>query len=150
MAITSTQRECERWIVENWLPIKFGCTFKKEKLKMQGRGKFEFDAVNKEREIVINISTASAKTYSGHIGSGKKSKLRADSLMLSLVLAKEKILILTESCMHSLAIDEQIAGRLPLDIKIILVELPNELRQKLAVAKENAARELTSDLVKGI
>ena len=118
MASTRVQKQCELWIVNNWLPEKYGCAFSEEKIQMQGRGKFEFDAVSENKEIIGNVSTASAYTHRGSIASGKKSKLRADCLMLALVTAKIKLMLLTKSDMADFALKEQNEGRLPLDIQI--------------------------------
>jgi len=141
MSSSHVQRECEKWILDSWLPEKFGLNFKKKRLKMQGRGEFEFDAVSLDMKIVGNISTASAFTHRRSIGSGKKSKLRADCLMLALCSAEKKLMILTEASMHELAIKEQANGRLPLDIEFHYVELPETLKQKLAISQDEASME---------
>lgn len=109
---------------------------------MQGRGVFEFDAVSVDKKIIGNISTATAVTYRGSIASGKKSKLRADCLMLALGSAKTKLMILTEYCMFKLALNEQFEGRLPLDIEFCLVELPDYLKQKLTASRDEASLEV--------
>jgi hypothetical protein len=142
MASSHTQAKCEAWIVETWLPQRFGQRFSKKKLKMQGRGRFEFDAASEDGAIVGNISTATAHTHRGKVAAGKKSKIRADCLMLSLVDAKTKLLLLTESCMVDLATDELKQGRLPLDISILHVELPDELKQALILARAIASEEV--------
>jgi hypothetical protein len=142
MSSSHVQMECEKWIVEAWLPEKYGIPFQKKKLTLQGRGKFEFDAVSADEKIIGNISTALALTYRGQVGSGKKSKLRADCLMLSLGSAERKLMILTESCMHRMALNEQIEGRLPLDIEFLLVELPSSLKGRLCVSRDKASKEV--------
>jgi len=142
MSSTHVQKECEKWIVDSWLPEKFGIPFRKQRLTMQGRGVFEFDAVSTDMKIIGNISTAPAFTYRGSIASGKKSKLRADCLMLALGSAETKLMILTEMSMHELALKEQSEGRLPLDIKVCLVELPDYLKQKLALSQNEASLEV--------
>ena len=85
MASSHVQSECEKWITESWLPEQFGVEFERQRVRMQNRGHFEFDAVSPDKKIIGNISTASALTHRGSVGSGKKSKLRADCLMLALV-----------------------------------------------------------------
>ena len=144
MASTHGQKKCEQWIINHWLPERYHVKFENKRLKMQGRGEFEFDAVCKDEAIVGNISTATATTYRGYIASGKKSKIRADCLMLSLVSAKKKLLILTESCMYEFALKEQEAGRLPLDVEIYCAELPCELKVELAADREIASKEVRS------
>lgn len=144
MSSSQVQMECERWIVQAWLPDRFGVPFEKQRMTMQGRGQFEFDAVSSDKRIIANISTAPAFTYRGTVASGKKSKLRADCLMLALGSAERKIMLLTESCMHVMALREQSEGRLPLDIEFCLVELPDYLRQRLIVSRDKASREVRS------
>ena len=142
MSSTHVQIECEKWIVNSWLPKRYGVSFGKQRLTMQGRGMFEFDAVSMDKKIIGNISTASAFTYRGSIGSGKKSKLRADCLMLALGSAETKLMILTEVSMHELAVKEQSEGRLPLDVEFCLVELPDYLKQKLTASQSKASLEV--------
>ncbi|XOV87360.1 MAG: hypothetical protein ACFHX7_20790 [Pseudomonadota bacterium] len=89
-----------------------------------------------------SISTAKARTHRGSVGSGKKSKMRADALMLQLCQARRKLMIFTEECMCELATTEQNAGRLPLDIEILRAELPKELQEKLVVAQSIASKEV--------
>jgi hypothetical protein len=91
MASSHVQNACEKWIIESWLPQKFGVTFEKQRLIMQDRGHFEFDAVSPDKKIIGNISTASAFTHRGSLGSGKRSKLRADCLMLAFSKAERKL-----------------------------------------------------------
>lgn len=142
MASSHVQNECEKWIIESWLPEKFGIEFERQRVRMQNRGHFEFDAVSPDKKIIGNISTASAFTHRGSLGSGKKSKLRADCLMLALASADKKIMLLTEACMYKEALKEQEEGRLPLDIEFHHVELPEALKQKLVVSKEEASKEV--------
>lgn len=142
MSSSQVQMECERWIVQAWLPDRFGVPFDKQRMTMQGRGHFEFDAVSSDKKIIANISTAPAFTYQGKVASGKKSKLRADCLMLSLGSAERKIMVLTESCMHKMALKEQSEGRLPLDIEFCLVELPVQLQERLIVSRDKASLEV--------
>ncbi len=141
MAPSNVQKECELWIVNEWLPKQYNCRFSETKLVMQKRGEFKFDAVNKENSIVGNISTSPAHTRGGKSASGKKSKLRADCLMLALVRASKKLMILTELCMYNFAVKEQKEGRLPLDIELLHIELPEELEIKLIHARYIASKE---------
>ena len=142
MASTHVQKKCELWIVNHWLPEKYGCVFSEGKVKMQGRGHFAFDAVSENEAIIGNVSTASAFTHRGSVASGKKSKLRADCLMLALVSAKTKLMLLTEPDMAVFGLKEQKEGRLPLDVQIIHIELPQELKKQLLKAREIASKEV--------
>ncbi len=142
MASSRVQKQCEVWIVENWLPSQFGQQFFERRMQMQDRGFFEFDAVSEDEKIVGNVSTATAYTHRGAVASGKKSKIRADCLMLSLVQAEHKLLLLTEPCMTELSQKEQAQGRLPLDIEVVHVDLPRELKQALHSARITASKEV--------
>ena len=148
MASSHVQSECEKWIVESWLPERFGLEFERQRVRMQKRGHFEFDAVSTDKKIVGNISTASAFTYRGSLGLGKMSKLRSDCLMLALATAEKKLMILTEPCMYEVALKEQAEGRLPLDIEFLRVELPEVLRQKLVISKDKASKEMRGSVEK--
>jgi len=59
--------------------------------------------------------------------------------MLSLVDAQSKLLILTESDMAEFFVHEQQQGRLPLDIKIVRVQLPSDLQAELLSARAVAS-----------
>jgi hypothetical protein len=142
MSSTHVQKECEKWIIDSWLPNRYGMPFQKRKMKMQGRGFFEFDAVSPDERIIACISTASAVTWRGRTGSGKKSKLRADCLMLALGSAETKTMVLTEASMYRLALKEQSEGKLPLGIEFCLVELPDQLKQKLVASQNEASVEV--------
>jgi hypothetical protein len=144
MASTLIQRKCEQWIIDKWLPEKYGMTFTKQRLRMHGGGLFEFDAVSSDLKIIANVSTATACTHRGSVASGKKSKLRADCLMLQLGSGEKKLMILTEPCLYELAIKEQKVGRLPLDIEICHAVLPQRLRIELEKAREKASQEVRS------
>ena len=142
MATTRVQKECELWIANHWLPNNHGQAFSEQRIQMQDRGSFDFDVVSQDGAIIGNISTATARTYRGQIASGKKSKLRADCLMLSLVKAQLKLMLLTEECMYDFAIHEQKNGRLPLDVQLVHVSLPHELSIRLATARNTASEEV--------
>jgi len=144
MADTSTQREVEEWIRKFWLTSKFSQDFKQKKLKLTPGGFFEFDAVNIDESIVVNISTSGAKTSGGNVGSAKLQKIRADAYFLLLLpdTVLRKMLVFTEQDMVTLCKREQSNGRMPESIEIILVDLPEQIREKLNSAKRIASDEM--------
>jgi hypothetical protein len=82
-------------------------------------------------------STSNAKTAGGNRGAGKLQKIRADIYFFFLLsTVKRKIIIFTEQDMVQLCESEKSRGRIPKDIEIYLVELPNHLRLKLHSAKK--------------
>jgi hypothetical protein len=145
MADTSTQREIENWICKSWLSAKFHEEFEKKKIKLSSGGTFEFDAVNKDGSIVVNISTSGALTSSGNRGSGKIQKIRADTYFLLLLpeTVKRKLLVFTESDMVESCEKEKTNGRMPENIEIFLVVLPGNIRAKLDTSKNSASKEVT-------
>jgi len=124
------QREFEKWVVDSWLPKIYGVPFRKQKLIMQNRGVFVFDAVSEDMKIIGNINTTEIYTLGGkpYITSKNKDSLRSDCLMLALRSAEVKLIIFRDTYMHSFALNEQSEGRLPLDIKFCLAELPDYLK----------------------
>ena len=144
MADTSIQLEVENWIRSSWLPQKFNQDFIQKNLELSSGGNFEFDAVNEDESIVVNISTSGAKTSGGKMGSGKLQKIRADAYFLLLLSESiRKILVFTEEDMVELCLREKRNGRMPKNIEIFLVSLPENLRVKLDDAKKIASSEVT-------
>jgi hypothetical protein len=72
MSSSHVQIECEKWIVDTWLPRRYGTPFRKQRLVMQSRGLFEFDAVSTDMKIIGNISTATAFYLPGQRRIGKE------------------------------------------------------------------------------
>lgn len=90
MANTRTQVEIEDWLRINWLPNQFGQKFRRERLKINAGGVFDFDAVSDDSKIVVNISTSSAITSSGKEAIGKLHKLHSDIMFLSMTDCEKK------------------------------------------------------------
>jgi hypothetical protein len=145
MADTTIQREIENWIRHYWLPSIFKGVFIKKKIRLSSGGVFEFDAVSDDETIAVNISTSSAVTSGGKRGSGKLQKIRADIYFLLLLpdSVKRRLLLFTEPDMVELCQKEQKNGRIPQNIEIIVVELPENLKAKLIDAKKNASSEVS-------
>jgi len=145
MADTTIQREIEDWICHQWLPSRSNRTFSKKKIGLSSGGVFEFDAVSDDETIAANISTSSALTSSGKRGSGKLQKIRADIYFLLLLpdSVKRRLLLFTEPDMVELCQREKNNGRIPRNIEIFVVDLPENLKWKLVDAKKNASREVT-------
>lgn len=144
MANTRVQTEVEDWVREKWMPGHFGCEFYRNRLILISGGVFDFDAVSHDRRIAVCISTSGGKTASGKHAVGKLFKLRSD--MLFLLLAKEpekRIIVLTEPDMLEVCSKEKAGGRVPQQIEFVLADLPEDLREKLTQARENASREVS-------
>ena len=143
MADTRCQLECEDWVRLNFLPVRFGQPFSRERLRLSSGGVFDFDAVSTDRKIVATISTSGATTASGKYGVGKMMKLRSDMLFLLLAERLQSFIVLTECDMYELCRKEQQAGRVPKQIDFLHAELPPELVQRLREARRVSSAEVS-------
>ena len=143
MADTRIQLEAEDWVRQVWMPQQYGQSFRRERLRLEAGGLFDFDAVNADNSIVASISTSGALTSGGKGAAGKLHKLRSDMLFLSMVKAQKRIVILTERDMYELCQREKLDGRAPLSIEFVHVELPHDLSLRLQEAKQAASREVS-------
>ena len=143
MADTRIPLEAEDWIRQEWLPQKYGQSFRRERLRLDAGGVFDFDAVSADNFIVASISTSSASTSGGKRGAGKLKKLQADMLFLIMAKAQKRMIVLTERDMYQLCQKEKSDGRVPLSIEFVHAELPDDLAIRLRGAKETASREVS-------
>jgi hypothetical protein len=143
MANTQVQLEVEKWIRSEWMPKKFGQNFTPKHMQLITGGYFDFDAVNQDDSIVANISTSSAKTSGGKIGTAKIQKLRSDMLFLIMVKSNQKLIILSEKDMLELCLKEKRNGRVPNEIEFLHAEIPETLQQMVREAKKIAAQEVS-------
>ena len=143
MADTRTQLEVEDWVRAHWMPQAFGMKFRRERLSLRSGGKFDFDAVSDDDQIIATISTSSALTSGGKHGVGKLMKLRSDMLFLVMAQAQRRLVVLTERDMYDRCLAEREGGRVPPEVEFALAEIPNELRVKLLKAKAESSREVS-------
>ena len=144
MANTQAQLQAEHWIVTEYLPNLFKKQFKGKSVPLIWGGGFNFDAVSENGEIIACISTSAAKTVSGKSAIGKYHKIKADALyLLNANNAKKRFLIFTEKDMYNHLLKEKEAGRFPLEIELLCVELPEIINQKVLEAKKRASKEVS-------
>jgi len=125
------------------MPSEYGKKFRRERLTLRSGGKFDFDAVCTDDEIVASISTSSSMTSGGKAGSGKMMKLRSDMLFLLMAEAERRIMVLTEKDMYDKCLAERDGGRVPPEIEFVLAVIPDDLREKLIKAKGESSREVS-------
>ena len=143
MADTTTQGVVEDWVRDTWMPANLGQPFTKAGARLSAGGQFEFDGVSADRTTVACISTSRHKTSGGGNGTGKWFKLRSDILYLLMADGvTRRLMVLTEPCMFEHYKEEQSKGRVPSEVEAVLAELPAELRDRLAVARERASEEV--------
>ena len=143
MADTRTQRTAEQWIRDTWLPGVLQQTFRKQRVRLTPGGEFEFDAVSRDRRVIVTVSTSRHHTSSGGRGAGKLNKIRSDILFLTLAKARRRIVVLTESDMFRTCQSQKTAGRLPSSVEFLLAKIPVGLASRLRRARRRSAREVS-------
>jgi hypothetical protein len=87
---------------------------KKEKLKISWGGEFEFDAVVREKDEIIEIhclSLANYKTKSGKSGNTKLFKVFHDAQMMLLSDCKKRVLAFVDKDFYDKVLQDQKNGR---------------------------------------
>jgi hypothetical protein len=144
MADTRIQLEVEDWVRDQWMPKRFGQRFNRNRLPLTSGGVFDFDAVSEDRKMAACISTSGGKTARGKHAVGKLLKLRSGMLFLGLAREPERrFIILTEQHMYDVCSKEKKGGRVPENIEFELAEIPEESRERLDSARENASKEVS-------
>lgn len=143
MADTRVQLEVEDWVRRTWMPAALGKTFRRERLPLRSGGKFDFDAVSEDDEVVATISTSSSLTSGGKHGVGKMMKLRSDMLFLIMANTKRRIVVLTEKDMYERCLAEVKGGRVPPEVEFLLASIPDDLRERLQTAKTKSSAEVS-------
>jgi len=146
MADTRIQGLVEDWVRTKALSKLFNKNFEKKKLLLNWGGTFEFDAVADDMSIAVCISTSKAKTSSGRPAVGQRFKIKSDTLFLmSIAKETEKILCFTDMEMMKSFESDRSFGRFPPDqiIKLLHIEIPEELNKKLSIAREIASKEVS-------
>jgi hypothetical protein len=143
MADTSAQKKAAEWVRNEWLKNKFGKLFEKKKCRLNTGAEVEFNAVSQDGGIIAFISTSTPLVPKGSVGRGKLSKVRADTLFLSMAEGNlERLLIYTDEEMMNLVTGEYRAGRLPRNIKVLHAPLPEFLQAEVSESRKNASDEL--------
>lgn len=145
MADSLAQREVEAWIVAHELPRRYGAKFSKKRMPLTWGGEFECDAVSRDGQTIVCISTSCCKTASGRSAVGKFHKIKADALYLTNIKAGRRILVFTDAGMHDHFVRERSRGRFPTEetIEIALVGLPVDLAGRLSEGAAVASREVS-------
>jgi hypothetical protein len=134
MADTKAQIEAENWIREQYLPKKYGQSFRQKNLDLQSRTQSKFDAVSDDGEIVAMISTSAGFTSSGKVATDELMKVRSDALRFLMLEAKpqKRLMIFTDQSMIDVVKDEKKKGRFPKELDILKVKLPADLAARVA------------------
>ncbi len=143
MANTNVQKLVESWIRDVWLPQNLGLEFEERQLKLSAGGLYRFNAVSEDRSVAVAISTSAAATASGRSGVGKLLKIRSDILYLMMANVQRRLVVFTEKDMCQLCLAEQERGRIPQEIEFHWAEIPEELDERLKLARRAASIEVS-------
>lgn len=144
MADTTAQREVSNWILSSYLKERFGEIFTRRRLQLETGGIHEFAAVSPDGKMVGTVITSQAKTAAGKLGVGKLTKVRADLYFLVLTRSEVRFVVFTDAEMYSLVKREQSEfKRIPASIRLLLADLPDELRSRLDTAQGEASQEVS-------
>lgn len=142
MADTRVQRNAALWVRENWLPQRYGISFRNEAVALSSGGQYRFDAISEDNSTVAAISTSRATRASGGLAVGKLNKIRADMFFLLLARAQRRLLVLSELEMYERCLAERDRGRVPDMIEIVHAQLPEQLSNQLKQSREEASLEV--------
>ena len=142
MSNTAVQREAEEWIRVEDLPSRYGQRFQKVCLQLRSGGTFEFDAVSADRQTVCVISTSQLATSGNPHGTGKVAKVYKDLFFLLLVDTPRRLAIFTEPCLAGFFQREKQRGRVPSEIDVVCIGIPDEMAGRLRISRETASTEV--------
>lgn len=128
--------------IRSELAKEFGVPFEKRILHLITGGTHEFDAVSDDLQIVGAIKTAGGKTVSGKNPSGKIKGAEADIRLLTIVSAANRMLVLTFAEFHQIMEKRLIKRPVP-GIYLKLIELPEEMREKVEEIQRKASSEVS-------
>lgn len=144
MADTSIQKIVETWVRDHFLAKKYGCQFAERHLSLSWGGKFKFDAVSEDGQIVANISSSPGKTNKGRSASGKIHKIKSDTLYLTNAIGPTtRVQVFTEKSMAERFTKEAKNGRYPGDVVLLTVELPTSIQEQVTKVRKIAVDEVT-------
>jgi len=126
------------------LAEEYGVAFSKRFLTLNTAGgrKHEFDAVSEHGEIVASIKAMSARTSGGNLPQGKFNNAIAELYYLSLVVAPQRLLVLTDPEFHALLL-KKIDGALPEGVSLRCVRLSPEMQAQVDEVVKAASREMS-------
>jgi hypothetical protein len=134
MAKTSAQSEAEKWIREVELPRLFKQKFSRQTLLLQSGGRYTFETVSEDSDIVVLISTSRGITSSGKQALDNLQEIRKDVLWILMIEQQpsKMLLAITDPSMIKLIKEEKKKDRFPKEIEIVRIKLPKDLEQKVS------------------
>ncbi len=144
MANTSYLRyTVEPW-VRNELRNRYGRQFDARCLTLSSGGTHEFDAVSDDGNVVASIKANSGLTSGGNYPTGKVATCLNEVYYLTLVDARTRLLILTNSEFHEI-FQRATAGKIAPGIDVVLVPLPREMQGTVDEVTRLASQEMSQE-----
>ena len=143
MADSTVTIKIEDWVRNVWMKNEYGQSFSKKILVLNTGGNYEFDAVSEDDKIVGLISTSSAFTASGNRAPGPNRKIKADILYFTMIKTERKLLLFTEDNLYKEFVVEKNNRRIPNDIELVKVNIPEDMNDELKMFKSIASKEVT-------
>lgn len=142
MADTTYLKRIVEPFVRRALAEEFGMHFGSRVLTLTTGGTHEFDAVSEDYQVIAAIKSASGKTRSKSIPSGKIKNAEAELYYLTLVTAPKRILILTTPEFYRI-MSRRLAGRMAPGLTLKLIPLPQEIQDQVEQIQRTASEEVS-------
>lgn len=128
--------------IRNNLQKEMGCNFydKDKKLILITGGTHKFDIVSLDKSIIGDIKSSQIRK-NGKVGAGTIKSAFFDIYMLTLIKAKKKIMVFTDTEFYNL-FKRRSVGKIPPDIEIILIELSDDIKINTKRVHDAATKEI--------
>lgn len=130
--------------VRDVLSAQYQTVFRRQRLRLQPGGYHEFDAVSENGRVVASVKTATAP---GRHPASNTTNCLAELYFLSMAPARRKILVLTSPEFHE-TFRIALAGKLPGNVEIMHVPLPQDVAERVA-AVQRAGTDETQPVLDG-
>lgn len=133
--------------IRSHLSHEWGVPFSKRSLQLSTGGYHEFDAVSDSEEVVMSIKTASGRTVSGRMPSGKIKDSTAELYYLSLIDRPTRSLVLTSPGFYEI-FTGVMAGKIAPGVDVVLFKLPPEIQAEVDLVHQAASEEIVNTMRK--
>jgi hypothetical protein len=142
MTESNPEKEAEQWIVQVYLPKKYGQSFGPKNLGLQSRGKTIFHAVSEDGETVAMICTSPGYRLDGKVDTEALMRVRGDALKILWLehTPANRFVVLTDPSMSGVIREEIRKGHFPKEMEIMKVKLPAALARRLEEWRSQVSR----------
>lgn len=134
MVDSNAHNQVHAWIADSWLADKLKAPFSRQKVKLSCGGAYTFPAVSDDAKTIATVNTSQG---SGKNATTKLNKVRSDLYFLLLAPANRRLALFTDRTMFRMMALEQREGRVPRDVELLFVELPEHLEASLMASSQS-------------